>query len=218
MCQAHMSSSVAVCTIVAKNYLPFARVLMSSLKQANPDFRRFVILADDVNGYFEPAAEDFELIFSEDIGIPKSKWFHFKYTILELSTAVKPYVLEHLLTRYNLSKVIYLDPDIRIYRSLDGLARGLDSANMLLTPHLTAPLDSGNHPDDLDILRSGSYNLGFIALTGAPEMRRFLAWWQEKLYDHCVVDLPRGFVCRSTLDGYGAVAVCGRRDSKRAGL
>jgi hypothetical protein len=173
-----MSGSVGVCTIVAKNYLPFARVLMSSLKKANPEFRRFVILADDVNGYFDPGAEDFELILSEDVGIPNSKWFHFKYTILELSTAVKPYVLEYLLTRYNLSKVIYLDPDIRVYRSLDGLSRRLDSASMLLTPHLTAPLDDWRHPDDLDILRSGSYNLGFVALTAAPGMRRFLSWWQ----------------------------------------
>ena len=187
-----MHCRTAVVTIVAKNYLAQARVLMDSARRWNPDFIRLVILVDLVDGYFDPDKEDFTIISSEELGIPDSRWFHFKYTILELSTAVKPYALEFLLHRFDLRNIIYLDPDIRIYASLDPLVRHLKSANILLTPHLTGQLDDDRHPGELEILRSGSYNLGFIAITHREEAIRFLKWWQSRLFDRCVVDVARG--------------------------
>jgi glycosyltransferase involved in cell wall biosynthesis len=191
----------AVCTIVAKNYLPFARVLMKSVRQRNPELRRIVILADRIDGYFDPTNEPFEVILSEELDIPNAGWFHFKYTILELSTAVKPYALEFLRHRYNLDLIVYLDPDIKVYAPLDGLLAALNQCNMILTPHLTAVLQDQTRPTDLDILRSGAYNLGFIALRFNPEMSGFLRWWQAKLYDHCFVDLVRGlFVDQRWMD------------------
>jgi hypothetical protein len=59
-------------------------------------------------------------------------------------------------------------------------------------PHLFAPIDDGAVPTELDILRAGAYNLGFIALRANAESRRLIKWWQEKLIDHCYVDLNRG--------------------------
>ena len=82
--------SNAVCTIVAKNYLAHARVLMESVRRHDPSVRRIVFLVDRVDGYFKPSQEPFELILSEDLGLPDSEWFHFKYSVMELSTAVKP--------------------------------------------------------------------------------------------------------------------------------
>src|SRR5438270_12816585 len=102
----------AVCTIVAKNYLAQARVLMESVRLWNPDLLRIVILVDRIDGYFDPAKEPFDLILSEDLDIPGSRSFHFKYPVLELSTAVKPYALDFLFRRHKLDKLIYLDPDI----------------------------------------------------------------------------------------------------------
>jgi hypothetical protein len=88
---------LAACTIVAKNYLPYARVLMSSLRASSPDILRIVILVDHPDGFFDPEHEDFDVILSEALSVPDSRWFHFKYTILELSTAVKPFALEYIL-------------------------------------------------------------------------------------------------------------------------
>jgi glycosyltransferase involved in cell wall biosynthesis len=182
-----------VCTIVAKNYLPYARVLMASVQKWVPEAVRIVILVDHVDGYFDPAGEPFEIILSEDLDLPESRWFHFKYSILELSTAVKPYALDAIFERYGLERLIYLDPDIKVYGCLDSVFAELERCSILLTPHLTEPMeDDGCRPSELDILRAGAYNLGFIALASSDETLRFLKWWQTKVYDHCVVDLPRG--------------------------
>ncbi|MBI1897061.1 MAG: glycosyltransferase [Acidobacteria bacterium] len=182
----------AAFTIVAKNYLPFARVLMASLRACAPDVRRIVVLVDRPDGYFDRHGEDFEIILSEELDIPASRWFHFKYTILELSTAVKPYAAQHICARYEVDRLLYFDPDIHIYNDLQPLLKTLDEHTIVLTPHLTDPVEDERRPTDLDILRSGTYNLGFIGIRNCDESGRFLSWWQAKLYDHCVVDLAKG--------------------------
>src|SRR5215831_10907978 len=187
-----MHSGWAAFTIIAKNYLPSARVLMRSIAKHHPDWQRFVILVDQVDGYFDPRDEDFEIILSGDLPIPRSRWFHFKYTILELSTAVKPYAFEYLFQNHGCERIVYLDPDIKLYSPLVRVCESLQSANVALTPHLTGPIEDNLRPTEIDILRSGVYNLGFIGVARRPETTRFLAWWQQKLYDHCLVDLARG--------------------------
>jgi glycosyltransferase involved in cell wall biosynthesis len=194
-------AATAVVTIIAKNYLAQARVLMASAKQADPSHVRFVLLVDDPEDLFDPAKEDFTVVASSEIGIPKSRWFHFKYSVLEVATAVKPFFLRWLFQRYNFDKIIYLDPDIRIYAPLDGIASALDAAPIALTPHITEALNDDRQPSELSILRSGTYNLGFIGLRNTPEVDRFLLWWQSRLYDYCVVDPARGlFVDQRWID------------------
>jgi glycosyltransferase involved in cell wall biosynthesis len=185
--------STAIVTVVAKNYLAQARVLMASIKKVHPEYLRIVLLVDRVEDCFDPAAEDFIVASSEHLDIPKSPWFHFKYSVLELSTAVKPFFLSWAIRKHNLKKIIYLDPDIRVYASLCDIEEALDNANILLTPHLTDELNDDRQPSELQILRTGTYNLGFIGVKAGPEVDRFLRWWMSHLYDHCVVDLARGF-------------------------
>lgn len=193
--------TTAVFTIIAKNYLPFARTLMNSLRDSAPEVLRIVVLVDRTDGYLDPAREDFQVILSEDLEIPESRWFHFKYTILELSTAVKPYAAEYIFDHFRVDRLFYFDPDIHIYSRLDPLIAALDQHSIVLTPHLTAPIDDDRRPADLDILRSGCYNLGFIGLRRCEETTRFLKWWQNKLFDHCVVDLAKGlFVDQRWID------------------
>ena len=64
--------AIAVGTIVAKNFLSFARVLGWSLRQHHPDVPFFVVLADQVDGRFDPAAEPFEVVPLEHLGIRRS--------------------------------------------------------------------------------------------------------------------------------------------------
>lgn len=196
----NIQSGTAIFTIIAKNYLAHARVLMNSAAVHHPEWQRFVILADHVDGYFDPSAENFRVFFSSDLPIPHSRWFHFKYSVIELSTAVKPYAFEYFQAK-GFDRVVYLDPDIRIYSPLKRIAEGLQTANIVLTPHLTRPLEDDRRPGEIDILRAGAYNLGFIGLATSHESSAFLAWWQQRLYDHCVVDLPRGlFVDQKWMD------------------
>jgi hypothetical protein len=187
-----MTRKYAVFTIVAKNYLARARCLMDSLAQLHPELERFVILADQVDGYFDPTSEPFAVIPSGDLTIPLSKWFHFKYSVPELCTALKPYAIEHLLANFAFDGVLYFDPDIVVYADIGSLLDHLERVSLLVTPHLTEPLDDLFRPSELDILRAGTYNLGFLGVRRTEEALAFVRWWKERLYQHCVVDLPRG--------------------------
>src|SRR5262245_37908840 len=94
--------TTAVVTVIAKNYLAQARMLMDSVRIADPQFLRVVLLVDQVEGAFDPAKEDFTIVSSEAIGIPHTHWFHFKYSVLELSTAIKPFFLSWLIRTYKI--------------------------------------------------------------------------------------------------------------------
>lgn len=194
-------SALHACTIVSKNYLPFARVLARSFRAHHPGSRCFVLLVDRLDGAFEPADEPFELVPLEALPIPDLGGFVFKYTILELNTAVKPYLLQHLLEREGVERLVYLDPDILVFGRLEPVEEALTGGALALTPHLTSPLDDDRRPSELDILRSGAYNLGFIALADRPPTREFLTWWQSRVADRCVVRVEEGlFVDQKWVD------------------
>ncbi len=193
---------LAACTIVAKNYLPFARVLARSFAEHHPEGRFFVLLIDRNDGYIAPETEDFTLVEVEELGnVPELDAFLMKYTILEASTAVKPYFLAYLFERYELETLVYFDPDILILDGLDELAARLEESSIVLTPHLTSPIDDDAHPGELAILQAGAYNLGFLALRRSAATERLLPWWQSRLYDQCVVRIDRGlFVDQKWMD------------------
>ena len=104
--------NLAACTIISKNYIALARTLADSFRQFHPDIPFFVLLVDRVDGYFRPESERFYLLDIEALDIPGKDSFRFKYNILELNTAVKPYFLSYLLDSFKIEKLIYFDPDI----------------------------------------------------------------------------------------------------------
>ncbi len=200
-----MNSSLiefAACTIIAKNYLPHARVLAESWHKFHPNCPLFVLLLDSPTGFFTPAEEDFKTILISELAIPNLEGFLFKYSVLEASTAAKPYFLLHLFKSYSIRKLLYLDPDIQVLSSLDSLSAALDDSNVLLTPHLTSPLPlDGGNPSDHTILQAGTYNLGFLGLRNSEVSRKLLDWWHEKLYHQCIISFERNlFVDQRWMD------------------
>jgi len=180
----------AVFSIIAPNYRHFARVLMASAQQHHPDWDRLVLLVDDA----APDDALFTTVPLAALPIPDRQRFCFRYTILELSTALKPWMFEHLFAR-GYDRVIYIDPDIRIYSPLAELD---ETAFITLTPHLLSPSTS-----DLEhaMLIAGTYNLGFLAVTRQPQLHELLAWWQQRLELHCVIDPANGlFVDQKWID------------------
>lgn len=176
-----------ICTIIAKNYLPYARVLARSHAEHHPGFRCHVLVIDETEGYVDAAREPFELLTIPDIGLDEFDEMRGTYDILELSTAVKPWLLRHMLDRHDEgSGVAYLDPDIQMHGRLVDVESALRTHPMVLTPHLTGPMPrDGKKPSETDILIAGVYNLGFIALGNDPETDAFLSWWSERLLTDC---------------------------------
>lgn len=191
----------AVVTIVSNNYLHYARTLMQSVARQHPEAERYCVIVDRDMAPAAALADEFEAIALPELGLPFGDDFYFQYTILELNTAVKPWALEHLLERGH-SEVLYIDPDISLYRPLEEVMKHLSSgASIVLTPHMLAPYDDDRSPTEASIRMAGTYNLGFCAIAERLETRAFLRWWQGKLSRDCVVDMPNGvFVDQSWID------------------
>ncbi|MET1081390.1 MAG: glycosyltransferase family 4 protein [Pseudomonas sp.] len=192
------NNDVCVFTIVSNNYLHYANTLFDSIKEFCPQADLVLGLCDRRTP--ETVCPGAEIVEISELDIPDLGTFIYQYSILELNTAIKPYVVELLMDR-GYKRVIYFDPDIRVASSLDQMLGLLQQYNVLLTPHLTDLLDDGKWPTELSILQAGTYNLGYIALRACPETRKFVKWWQAKLYKECVVDLPRNlFVDQKWMD------------------
>ena len=192
---------VPACTIVSNNYLALARVLAESYREQHPGARVFACVVDRPHPSVDYAALPFETVFAEELGIEGFAGLAFSYGILELNTAVKPYLLEFLRERRGLSRVFYLDPDILVLDRLAALEAALERGPMVLTPHITAPLDDARQPSERLILLSGAYNLGFVGLRLDASTAPFLRWWQERLRRFCLHDVEHGlFVDQSWMD------------------
>jgi hypothetical protein len=181
----------AFCSIIARNYLAYARVLCRSLRRHHPDVPVYVLVVDDVDGFFDPAREELEMLRLADLDLGDVREMCFRYDVVELCTAVKPFLIARLFERGH-DKVVFFDPDIRVYRPVPELLAALDEHSVLLTPHLTAPLEGEGRPDERDFLGYGTYNLGFIGLARNDETRRLLLWWAAHCRRDCLDDRERG--------------------------
>ena len=192
---------VPICTIASNNYLAFARVLAENYLQHHPGARVFACIVDRPHAAISYARMPFTPIFAHELEIPDFQNFAFRYDIVELNTAVKPYLLTHLRDRYGLDRVFYFDPDILILDRLRGLEKALEQHAAVLTPHITQPLDNEHRPAERLIRMSGVYNLGFLGIQLNDRTREFLEWWKERLHRFCLVDPQHGlFVDQSWMD------------------
>ena len=209
-------------TICSNNYMPYAKVLAATVRRHHPGVPFFVCLADESIEWPGLYDADLTVVPARDIGVPDYTSFTFRYDILELNTALKPFMFLHLLGLHSgtfsgtlgetrceaqgeepgFERVIYLDPDIAVFAPLGGVLDALDvGASLVFTPHLHAPAEGDADPDDIGIMRAGTYNLGFLAVARCPEAVRVLRWWARRLRLHCVAQQEDGlFVDQKFMD------------------
>lgn len=179
---------VTVLTLCSVNYLAHARTLGDSLRKYNPDFMFVIGLVDRLPTEIEPSFwHPYELIPVSDVGIAAYADMVRKYDVVEFNTAVKPFYLEYLYRRDPaVEAVIYLDPDILVYSSLQSLVESLKANPLVLTPHSCT---YNNSPVNLyyegGMLSTGIYNLGFIGTSRSETTFYFLKWWQRRLEEFC---------------------------------
>jgi hypothetical protein len=189
-----MGSKRAACTIIAKNYFAAAKTLAQSFLSAHPDDRFYVLIVDEIEGFVDPANEEFEIIELKSLGIPDLSSLCFKYNIIELCTAVKASLLEYLIAEKGIDKLLYIDPDVLVTNSLEQVFARLEVSDIVLTSHTNVDYpDDGQSPNDSLIMTYGVFNLGFIGVNGSENARAFLSWWQTKLRDRCVSDARTGY-------------------------
>ena len=190
-----------IATIVARNYLPQARVLARSFLEHHAD-GRVVVLVVDAPGDGLRDDEPFEVVTPADLPLDPRELQRMAtiYTVLELATALKPFLLRHLVVDGGEPAVTYLDPDIQVFAPLDDIDALAREHEIVLTPHRLEPLaDDGRLPTEHIFSQSGAYNLGFVAVSSAAAP--FLDWWGEHLRRDCMHAVAHGlFVDQRWLD------------------
>jgi glycosyltransferase involved in cell wall biosynthesis len=181
-----------LCTILAKNYLVSAALLAESFRLHHPDVPVTALVVDGRPGD-ALGGLPFEVVFPSDLPLDADEFGRMAtyYDVTELSTALKPFLLQALLDRGN-DVVMYLDPDIEVFAPLNDLFDLAAERAIALTPHVTRPIPR----DGLDvreevILSSGQFNLGFIAVSSAASS--FLEYWRDRTRLHSLIDQARGY-------------------------
>ncbi|MDI4632520.1 hypothetical protein J7U46_05640 [Pelomonas sp. V22] len=175
-----MTTSCCV-TVVAGNYLAYAAVLAASLRQHDEAWQFQVLVVERASPGLRALAASLNLsvVFVDELGLPDLERLAYKYDILELSTALKPSFLKRVFSQ-GFDRVVYLDPDIRLYGDLGPVREALDGAAIVLTPHILSPLLDGRRPSEVDFLRNGVFNLGFIGLAKHEQTSAMLDWWEAR--------------------------------------
>ncbi len=174
--------AVAIFTACSANYLTKAMAMCLSVldheSAATP-----VILLVDARREVQIRDPRVRIVWAEDLGFPDYLKCAFKYNIIELNTALKPFMALRLLEAFD--RVIYLDPDICVYAPLAPVHEALETHSTVLTPHALSPYSGAGRPSDQDLLRFGASNLGFFAVRADDHARALLTWWDLQCRTAC---------------------------------
>jgi hypothetical protein len=187
-----------ICTTVTKDHLSQARTLAETLLEHNPNSTLYVLLADRLDGYFDPDLELFELIQLEDLPDQAAiAQMCFYYTPFELCCALRGWLHEYMLEQTDAESWIYLDANVMVCHSLEPIFQHLGSVSLLLTPQRRVPLAVEEvDPQELSFLRQGIHHSSFLGLRRSRETARFIQWFKQRLtyycFDDLAIDHPRG--------------------------
>ncbi|MBA4197794.1 MAG: hypothetical protein C0459_09590 [Chitinophaga sp.] len=180
-------------TVCSANHLAYAKTMADSFSKHNNDYHVFICLVDKINGRFDSNFfKPYLLIEAENIGIDSFEKMSNQYTIIELNCAVKPFMAQYLIKEYNPEILIYVDTDIYFYQSLNTIEKQLETSSIILTPHYTTPINDKRLSTERDVIRSGLYNAGFIAMKVTDITKDFLQWWSNHLIDECYYNFAEG--------------------------
>lgn len=179
-------------TICSNNYLAKAKVLSESVRRHEPTSLFFIFLCDEKRKEIDYSSFADEVVQLDTIE-PAIIDLSLKYNLVELNTCLKPRVFEYLFSNRKADKVIFLDPDIKLFNSFEEIYVKLSKSSIVLTPHICSPIPIDNKtPGESMFNNFGIYNLGFIGLSTSVDTLSFLEWWKGHTYKQCFIDVWNG--------------------------
>ena len=185
--------NICAFTIVAKNYIGLARILGRSLSKVNPDINFKIFVADEFPQNVK-SLPDNVIISRKVLDYSSEEWtdMSFKYDLTEFCTSIKPGVFKYLFAQ-GYDKVLYFDPDIYIFSSINTILQRLEDYDMVLTPQIAGiHIDyTGEHPEwAMNV--NGIFNLGFCGMRKSLITDKIILWWQKRLKTECFADRSTG--------------------------
>jgi hypothetical protein len=187
----------AICTIITKNYLAYARTLAETLHKYNPDYILYVLIVEPADEYLNPAIKKFKFIYLENLSdhdVIQKMCFY--YTPFELCNGLRGFLHEYMFNQTSHQNWLYLDSDIAIYASLEEIFEALEKTSILLIPHSQSPTPPEyTELYELNHIIEGVYNSGFMGLSRTETTQRFIIWIKDRLtkysFDDRSLGIPR---------------------------
>ncbi len=184
--------NIALVSTVTRSHLPFARTMFQSMRCFYPGMRMFLVLVDEPVG--DCSCGDVTVIPVRKLGIPGLDGMINRYTNTELCVSLKPHAMRHVLAT-GFDGVIYLDNDIYALSPFAELEEIVNAGKgIVLTPHLNR-CEGRTCYKELELLKYGTFNLGFAYFSGGKESIDLLNWWSDWLEEYAMED--------PTLDVFG---------------
>lgn len=184
-----------VFTIVAKNYIGLALILEKSIRKYYNNVDFYIVIADEVESGVITNLPPNALIAKDILNLSDDIWYNmsFKYNLTEFCTSIKPLSFKYFINSKKYKKVIYLDPDIYFFSSIEPIFKELDNVSMVLTPHiLQIPNKGATDSPESDWMTCGMFNLGFCGIRDTSKSKRILDWWHERLVSSCFNERLKG--------------------------
>ena len=177
-----------------KAYAAQAIIMAESIRMHHgPEVQIYAVMVDKLDAIEKRYFDVFdEIIDPENLNIPNFYAWIFGLDIIEAATAVKPFALCYLLERYD--QVTYLDPDTCVYSKLEEILDPSNSWDIALTPHQIEPKTERwlIESTELESLRFGAFNLGFLSVRSNDNGRSIATWWRDRCYEYCIAEPERG--------------------------
>lgn len=193
-------------TIVTRSYLAGALVWRKSLEDSNTGIRGLIYITDAtieevaaLGTEAESVCPDYADGLEHDLRsvklaeIPDDAGMRERYDIIEYCTAIKPSLFLSLAVEFPSVVLHYFDPDILVLGELTELTQFSENHSFTLIPHMRTPTDDHFRLSQLDILRAGVFNFGYVGWN--PSIERgwlLIRWWQRRLNKDSRVALAEG--------------------------
>lgn len=181
-------------TIATASHLAQAKTLADSFLFHHPSYNFYIILLDRTGGIDLSFFKHIQVIEIEQLQLPFFHEMVERYSVFELSNALKPFCTEFFFqSGDNIEGLLYFDSDIMVYNELTDIDSLLQIHDLILTPHLFSPPPyDGLKVNENSFLSSGIYNGGFFAIKKSMNSLNFLNWWKDRLRTQCFVNFAEG--------------------------
>jgi hypothetical protein len=192
-----MDKNNAFCTISTFSHLHQALTLARSIQRHHCQSRFYILLAENVTPDLadrlqkEHSEIKIHYVFLDQLNAPECviRRMAFYYSPFEFCCALRGYLHRYMYDFTGHSQWIFLDGDTYALADMRNVFEQLNSANILLSPHLRKPIDVTNAPHlEWNVLWAGVYNGGFLAINKTSESKKFIDWFCVRLEKYGVIE------------------------------
>lgn len=185
---AHLAG--ACCTVVTTDHLPYARVLMDSVRQYWPAATRHVLIVDGDPSDRPIHGEHFEITCGSEIAPRGFLKRAFLNSPGGLCALLKPMFVASVLRRTGAPVGVHADGDSQFYTVPQALVRAARHAPFVIVPHTLRPVGGVTAVlrTDGDLARAGTYNSGLFAVRNDSAGLACLDLWAQGMWADAWLD------------------------------